>query len=74
MVAWADVRDVRANFRNNTGRLMPHHQRRNSSTGRAVQAVDIATANAACAHADQHVGGTDFRLREVGHFEFHVLF
>jgi hypothetical protein len=36
--------------------------------------MHVASANAAGADTHQHVARPDFWLREVGHFQFHVLF
>ena len=36
--------------------------------------MHFASANATGADAYQHVARPDFRLREVGHFQLHVLF
>ena len=58
---------------NYAGRFVTHDQRRNPAARRAVQTVYVAAADPAGTHPDQDIVRTGLGLREVGHFQLHVL-
>ena len=62
-------RHVRADFRDHARRFVPHHQGRNPPAGRAVETMHVAAANAARAHAHQHVFRPDRGPLERGELQ-----
>ena len=72
-VAGFQVAYVGAEFGDFAGGLVAHDERGIAAAGGAVEAVDVAAADAAGADADQDVVGTDLGHGHVDHFEFYVF-
>ena len=56
-----------------TGRFVPHHQRRNAPAGGSVVPVDVASADAARPHAHEHFVVANLGRRHVDDVQFLVF-
>ncbi len=50
------ARDLLADRRDHPAELVPHHDRRLATTGRAHESVDVRAAHANRLHRDDHIG------------------
>jgi len=57
----------------NAGRFVPHDNRWNAASGRAVIAVNIAAADSAGRHANEELVGAERWDRKIGEFKMSVL-
>ncbi len=64
-VARLIVFHVRADTLDNSGPLMPHHDGRNTAPGAAIVPMNIATADTAGRHTNQHLVGRADGLRYI---------
>ena len=68
-VAFGPAGDVAAQPGDRAGGLVAHDDRRLPAAGAAVHAVNVAAADAAGGHLQQHVVRSDFRQRPLLNFE-----
>ena len=73
-IAGAKRMNLRSDLGHDTGGLMTHNERRNAASGRAIIAMNIASADTAGFDVDEHILGTDYGLRDVSHVKIASIF